>query len=225
MEFHKTMLALHQKVNPKEVIVGWYATGNSIDHHSNILHDHYSEEMAPFKPVHLLLDAALTGNELGLKAFVSSPVGLPDNVLGSVFSSIPCDVKYAAEEKNARTSELNHGKCVSSHTCPCVVEIIQSAKGNEDGNVSLLTDVTSLKTNIQSVRDMISRILEYIDSVLVSMQSSIDSDDKRMALVQDGKTQANEEIGRFLMDTVSLIPQYDGDEFEKAFNGHIQVRV
>jgi len=54
MEYHRTMYELHRQVNSKEVIVGWYATGNEITEHSVLIHDFYSREAAT--PVHLCMD-------------------------------------------------------------------------------------------------------------------------------------------------------------------------
>lgn len=54
MEYHRTMFELHRQVNSKEVIVGWYATGNEISEYSVLIHDFYSRQCD--LPVHLCLD-------------------------------------------------------------------------------------------------------------------------------------------------------------------------
>lgn len=38
IEYHKTMLELHLRVNPKEVIVGWYSTGAEIVESDALIH-------------------------------------------------------------------------------------------------------------------------------------------------------------------------------------------
>ena len=54
MDYHRTMYELHRQVNSKEVIVGWYATGNEITEHSVLIHEFYSRETKT--PVHLCMD-------------------------------------------------------------------------------------------------------------------------------------------------------------------------
>lgn len=39
---------------------------------------------------------------------------------------------------------------------------------------------------------------------------------------QDGSIPANNAIGRFLMDAVSVVPRVDPQAFEKMFNSHLQ---
>ena len=56
-KFQQTMSDLHYRVNPKEVIVGWYATsmdGVSIVDSSSLIHDFYASECED--PVHLVVD-------------------------------------------------------------------------------------------------------------------------------------------------------------------------
>jgi translation initiation factor 3 subunit F len=59
MEHHRAMFELHQRVNPKEVIVGWYATGSQLNSYSALIQDFYSSEVAPFQAVHLTMDTDL----------------------------------------------------------------------------------------------------------------------------------------------------------------------
>ena len=38
------MYDLSRKVNPQEVLVGWFATGSEITSHSALIHDYYARE-------------------------------------------------------------------------------------------------------------------------------------------------------------------------------------
>ncbi|CAB4411503.1 unnamed protein product [Rhizophagus irregularis] len=51
---------------------------------------------------------------------------------------------------------------------------------------------------------MLERVTDYVNKVL------------------DGSIPADNTIGRFLMDTISVVPKVDKVEFEKMFNGHLQ---
>jgi len=48
LEFYKNMLELHQKVNPKEIVVGWYATCPFVDEDSVLIHDFFCINSATF---------------------------------------------------------------------------------------------------------------------------------------------------------------------------------
>lgn len=77
LDFAKDMYELHRKVNPSEVIVGWWATGHEITDHSLLIHDYYSRVTS--NPIHLTVDTTLHGGRMNIK------------VKAAVFE-IPCKV-------------------------------------------------------------------------------------------------------------------------------------
>ncbi|CAB4411502.1 unnamed protein product [Rhizophagus irregularis] len=79
MEYHRNMFELHKKVNAKEVIVGWYATGSNLNQWNALIQDFYSREvMPPFQAIHLTMDTDLKNDDklLGVKTYVSAPIGI-----------------------------------------------------------------------------------------------------------------------------------------------------
>ena len=90
MEYHRTMFELHHKVNPKEVIVGWwvfffpsvvrilysdevfrYSTGSDLNTYSALIQNFYSQETAPHQAIHVALNTGTKENEqAGVKAYV-----------------------------------------------------------------------------------------------------------------------------------------------------------
>lgn len=73
MEHHRTMYELHHRVNPKEVIVGWYATGSNLNSYSALIQDFYSRETMPYPAIHLTMDTALAvagKDAMGVKTYV-----------------------------------------------------------------------------------------------------------------------------------------------------------
>jgi len=72
MECHRNMFELHRKVNPKELIVGWYATGSKLNQWNALIQDFYSREVAPFQAIHLTMDTNLQNEDklLGVKTYV-----------------------------------------------------------------------------------------------------------------------------------------------------------
>merc|ERR1719223_848164 len=90
-DFHATMLQLHQRVYPKQQVVGWYSTGVEVNDSSILFHEFYGQEVE--RPVHLLLD-------LGLGAMV----------VGSVFQDIKCTVDSQADRVGIDTVLKSSGE-------------------------------------------------------------------------------------------------------------------
>ena len=64
-DFNKQMLALHVRANPKEVVVGWYASAalgedgaktDLIADMSSLIHEFYAGELDEGDPIHLVVD-------------------------------------------------------------------------------------------------------------------------------------------------------------------------
>jgi translation initiation factor 3 subunit F len=96
-QFQDTMFGLHRRVNPKEVVVGWYATGTSITDQSVYIHDFYGQQCA--QPLHLIVDTSLTSGKMGLKAFVNVPLIVDEKLVGAQFQRMKLDIKAHETEK------------------------------------------------------------------------------------------------------------------------------
>ncbi|CAB5197290.1 unnamed protein product [Rhizophagus irregularis] len=183
MEYHRNMFELHKKVNAKEVIVGWYATGSNLNQWNALIQDFYSREvMPPFQAIHLTMDTDLKNDDklLGVKTYVSAPIGISAKPENCLFLPVPCDVKYFDAERSG-------------------LDLLASAKNDTDRSTSLFSDMDNLEKTIKAVFEMLERVTDY-----------------------DGSIPADNTIGRFLMDTISVVPKIDKVEFEKMFNGHLQ---
>ncbi|CAO2825150.1 unnamed protein product [Amaranthus hypochondriacus] len=97
IEYHHNMLTSHQKVNPKEVIVGWYSTGFGVTGGSVLIHEFYSREVA--NPIHLTVDTTFMNGEATLKAFVSVNLSLGDQSLAAQFQEIPAELQMSEAER------------------------------------------------------------------------------------------------------------------------------
>uniref|UniRef100_A0ACD5VAG7 Uncharacterized protein n=1 Tax=Avena sativa TaxID=4498 RepID=A0ACD5VAG7_AVESA len=97
IEYHHNMYVSHQKVNPKEVIVGWFSTGFGVSGGSTLIHEFYSREVQ--SPIHLTVDTGFTMGEASIKAYVSSNLSLGDRHLAAQFQEIPLDLKMLDAEK------------------------------------------------------------------------------------------------------------------------------
>ncbi|CAJ2653333.1 eukaryotic translation initiation factor 3 subunit F-like [Trifolium pratense] len=97
IEYHQNMLLSHQKVNPKEVIVGWYSTGLGVTGGSALIHDFYSREVS--NPIHLTVDTGFANGEGTIKAYVSNNLSLGDQQIAAQFQEIPLDLRMVEAER------------------------------------------------------------------------------------------------------------------------------
>ncbi|KAK1320236.1 Eukaryotic translation initiation factor 3 subunit F [Acorus calamus] len=97
IEYHHNMLLSHQKVNPKEVIVGWYSTGFGLTGGSALIHDFYASEVT--NPIHLTVDTGFNSGEASIKAYVSINLSLGDQPLAAQFHEIPLDLRMVEAER------------------------------------------------------------------------------------------------------------------------------
>ncbi|WVO15702.1 eukaryotic translation initiation factor 3 subunit F [Cryptococcus depauperatus] len=101
--FQQEMLNFLSKNGTKEIIIGWYASQATINSNSAIIQDYFSLETSPFSAVHLTVDTEIEkdGKGLGIKGWVSAPLGLTNKSECSVFIPVPVSIKYADSERAA----------------------------------------------------------------------------------------------------------------------------
>ncbi|KAL5799845.1 hypothetical protein ACOSQ4_032729 [Xanthoceras sorbifolium] len=97
IEYHHTMLKSHLKVNPQEVIVGWFSTGLGVTGGSALIHEFYSREVS--NPIHLTVDTGFGNGEGTIKAYVSVNLSLGDRPLAAQFQEIPVDLRMIEAER------------------------------------------------------------------------------------------------------------------------------
>ena len=152
MDYHKTMYELHHRVNPEEVIVGWYATGPDINMYTSLIQDFFSRETAPHQAVHLTVDPNVQ-NDMGVRAYVSSPVGLSVKPENAVFIPLPVTLLSAPSERPslsllARNNEGLQGSTVGG------------------GSGVLLNDMDALSASLETVQSQLKRVLTYVREVI-----------------------------------------------------------
>ncbi|XP_049403114.1 eukaryotic translation initiation factor 3 subunit F [Solanum stenotomum] len=97
IDYHHNMLSSHQKVNPKEVIVGWFSTGFGVSGGSALIQEFYSRETS--NPIHLTVDTGFQNGEASIKGFVSVHLSLGDQPLAAQFQEIPLDLCMVEAER------------------------------------------------------------------------------------------------------------------------------
>ncbi|XP_078394294.1 eukaryotic translation initiation factor 3 subunit F [Cetorhinus maximus] len=145
MEFAKNMYELHKKVAPNEVIVGWFATGHDITEHSVLIHEYYSREAQ--NPVHVTVDTMLQDGRMSIKAYVSTPLGVPGKTMGVMFT--PLTIKYVYYD----TERIG-------------VDVIQRTRSSPNRTISLSSDLQQVGTSAAHIQDMLTTVLQYAEDVL-----------------------------------------------------------
>lgn len=149
MDYHRTMYELHHKVNPKEVIVGWYSTGSNLNTYSALIQNFYSQETAPNQAIHVAVNTGVEeGQEAGVKAFISSPVGVFPKPENCVFVPVPVELRFHDGERSG-------------------LDLLTSAADSSTSTASQpIADVEILERSILAVSEMLDRVLSYVREVL-----------------------------------------------------------
>ena len=151
MDYQKQMLALHLRANPREVLVGWYATSTDLNTFSALIQNFYSQQgdgTWPHPAVHLTV-STVPGQEIESRTYISAPIGVTAERAADscLFIPVPHEIKYGEAEKSG-------------------LELISSAKDREDKSQEILTDLDSLERAIIHVLDLLERVSNYVNNVL-----------------------------------------------------------
>eukprot|EP00794_Sanderia_malayensis_P009539 gene9539-10526_t len=84
------------------------------------------------------------------------------------------------------------------------IDTFIKSKGGSKKPVALLSSIQHIAKSTDKLIEKLGQITEYVNDVL------------------DGKTQANNEIGRHLMEVVNAVPEMDPDQLEKMLNCNMQ---
>jgi translation initiation factor 3 subunit F len=151
MDYQKQMLGLHLRANPREVLVGWYATSAELNTFSALIQNFYGQQGEgtwPHPAVHLTV-STVPGKEIEARAYISAPIGVtPERAADTaLFIPVPYEIKYGEAEKSG-------------------LEMISAAKDREDRSQAVVTDIESLERAIESVLDMLERVSNYVEKIL-----------------------------------------------------------
>ncbi|KAK9283152.1 hypothetical protein L1049_011383 [Liquidambar formosana] len=169
IDYHHNMLISHQKVNPKEVIVGWYSTGFGVTGGSALIHEFYSREVP--NPVHLTVDTGFKNGEASIKAFVSVSLSLSDRQLAAQFQEIPLDLRMVEAERVG-------------------FDILKSTTVDK-----LPNDLEGMEASMERLLALIDDVYKYVDNVV------------------EGHVEPDNNIGRFISDTVASVPKLVATSF------------
>lgn len=147
------MLGLHTRANPREVLVGWYATSAELNTFSALIQNFYAGAQAgegtwPHPAVHLTV-STIPGKDVETRTYISVPIGVNDERSADSCSFIPVknEIRYSEADRSG-------------------LELIASAKDDESRTALVGTDLDSLERSIENVLDMLERVSNYVSNVL-----------------------------------------------------------
>uniref|UniRef100_A0A8C5MZ76 Eukaryotic translation initiation factor 3 subunit F n=1 Tax=Leptobrachium leishanense TaxID=445787 RepID=A0A8C5MZ76_9ANUR len=145
MEFAKNMYELHKKVSSTEQILGWYATGNDITEHSVLIHEYYSREAN--NPIHMTVDTSLQGGRLSIKAYISTPMGIPGKTMGVMFTPLTVQYVYYDTERIG-------------------VDLITKTCSSTSRSIGLTSDLQQVGSAASRLQESMSTVIQYAEDVL-----------------------------------------------------------
>jgi len=185
------MFELHKKANPVDTIVGWFATGNAINEHSLLIHEFYTGACVK-EPIHILVETISKINRrIDVKAFVSSPMGVPKQTLGHMFNPVPLHVIQHTADTSA-------------------IEIFKQGLGQKERDVPALSDIDLIKNSCETILSRLDQLIGYVESVLAGNKTG-ESHVGRMLmelimnLPQIKPEQFKETINRDLKDNLMVL--------------------
>lgn len=151
MDYQKTMLSLHLRSNPREVLVGWYATSSDLNTFSALIQNFYGQQgdgTWPHPAVHLTVSTEL-GRGPEARTYISAPIGVTAERAADscLFIPVPHEIKYGDAERSG-------------------LEVISGARERDDRSAGIVTDIESLEKNLDYVLDMLERVRKYVSDVL-----------------------------------------------------------
>lgn len=151
MDYQKQMLALHLKANPREILVGWYATSAELNTFSALIQNFYGGQgdgTFPHPAVHLTISTE-AGKDIDARTYISAPVGVTAERAAdsAAFTPVPHEIRYGDAEKSG-------------------LELIAGAQDNTDRTTAISTDIESLEKAIEDVLGLLERVSRYVESVI-----------------------------------------------------------
>jgi len=195
-EYQKQMLLLRQRVSPREEVVGWFSTGDEINHTSAVIHGFYCTKESTFQPtamlpgpVHMLVDTSLVGESFKLKAFVNVRTTVAESLLQ--FHEVPLRVQTSASEKSG-ISQLMHARRAAR-------EAARSGEGSADA-----ASIDGFTGGLKELLGLFRRMQEYVRAV------------------RDGKVEGDLAVGRGLTTSLCSEPVIDVEAIESLCSSSLQ---
>lgn len=225
IEYNRTMVDLHRNVSSAHAIVGWYATGTETDGNSVLIHEFYGRECAA--PVHLLVNAdlAAVATAAAASADAADVSAGPANGAGKVATGLPSLAAPRAYVSSAYTigevalrSEFRPVPVAVTPTTPDKVAMdvlfknrrrLEAAR--DATAAAAATPTAALATEVDNIQAGLGRLLD----LLTVVGRAVDA-------VVAGEATGDVAAGRFLAETLALMPRVDSHVFDKLFGDNMR---
>ncbi|KAH9819603.1 hypothetical protein DFH28DRAFT_1080202 [Melampsora americana] len=197
-DHHRTLLELHHRVSPKEVVVGWYATSPILNSFSSLIQDFYNSESIPLPAIHLTLDPVT----LTFKTYISSPIGLSTlQTLNLLFKPVPSSLSIPTAERTAL--ELISKPILNDRLTKLESDSTQLIINQLKEPLQTELPILHLRALLIKLKEMLIEVKEYVDKV------------------NQNQIQPNQPLGQFLLNTLHSISINQTLEFEDSFQSHL----
>lgn len=225
IEYNRTMVDLHRNVSSAHAIVGWYATGTETDGNSVLIHEFYGRECAA--PVHLLVNAdlAAVATAAAASADAADVSAGPANGAGKAATGLPSLAAPRAYVSSAYTigevalrSEFRPVPVAVTPTTPDKVAMdvlfknrrrLEAAR--DATAAAAATPTAALATEVDNIQAGLGRLLD----LLTVVGRAVDA-------VVAGEATGDVAAGRFLAETLALMPRVDSHVFDKLFGDNMR---
>jgi len=165
-DFNRQMLALHLRANPKETVVGWYATalpesGDCLADTSSLIHEFYCGECTHSYPIHLVLDTSLKNQELAIAAYQSTPIMVRNEPLANMFHQVQLTMVSDDSERIVLDQMIQHQ--------------------NVDNNEETKKKDGGLSDAMGQLQSLLTHVATYVDGVVDGSQPAEDARGRQIA--------------------------------------------
>jgi len=145
VNYHRNMCELHQRANPKEVMVGWFSAGTEIASTDTLVHEFYTRECHG-PTLHLVVDPSLKSPSRALTGWVGMPLHLtgasdPQQPVGTHFQQIQVELKMAEAERVG-------------------VSLLQRTQTEKQPS-----DLQSLDDSLEKLEKLMQRVYDHVNGV------------------------------------------------------------
>jgi len=149
VDYHYSMLSLHERVNSKEIVVGYYSTSTALDAAQASIHSSYATECND--PCLITVDTGLTNASLDISAFVGKTIKnkFSMNDILTRFEEVPCSLTAYEAEKIGVDALING----------------EPEDESLDAPATILKDFDNLEMSLSNLLESIQTISEYVERV------------------------------------------------------------
>jgi len=217
VEFHRAMIELHARVNPKEIVIGWYSTGDGIVPASSLIHEFYAKEMGMniSAPLHLTFDVEFKDTDNLVRAWVGRSL---DFGVSSLARRRELEKNEGKEEKKEQNEDEDEdtddedmgmsSACFQEITCVTNFELAERV-----GFDALSQTKTEKNAENSSAVEGLKKTVEKIEKLLDECKIRAEENEGESSSVVVG----NSRVGRQVAEVLRATPQLTNDQFARVF--------